>query len=73
MSEEKKEKVIEIKFDSSKEKIFIITNRYLTTVEMERYLKLLSTMNKNNIFILPGDLIESITIIKNIKEEPKKV
>ncbi|KKM04210.1 hypothetical protein LCGC14_1766490 [marine sediment metagenome] len=63
------EKVIEIKFDSSKEKIFIITKRYLTTQEMERYLELLSIMNKKNIFILPADLIESIKVIRDIKEE----
>lgn len=68
MSEEKKERVIEVKFDSSKEKIFIITKRYLTTVEMNQYLELLSIMNRKNIFILPADLIESITVIKDVKE-----
>lgn len=72
MSENKKEKVIEVKFDSSKEKIFIITKRYLTTVEMEKYLELLSIMNRINIFILPADLIESITVVKNVREEPKE-
>lgn len=67
MNEEKK-KIIEVKFDSSKEKIFILTKRYLTAAEIKKYLDLLSIMNKNHIFILPGDLIESITIIKDVKE-----
>ena len=72
MSEEKKEKVIEIKFDSSKEKIFILTKRKLTSSELNMFLELLTTMNKLNIFLLPDDFIESITVIKNVKEEPKK-
>jgi len=67
MSEEK-ERFIEVKFDSSKEKIFIPTKRYLTTVETEKYLELLSAMDKNNIFILPADLIEVIKVIKDVKE-----
>jgi len=68
MSEEKKEKVIEIKFDSSKEKIFILFKRYLTTKEMEMYLNLFNAMDKCNIFMLPADLIEEIKVIKDVKE-----
>jgi len=68
MSEKKEEKIMEVKFDSSKEKIFILTKRYLTTVETEKYLELLSAMDKNNIFILPADLIEVIKVIKDVKE-----
>lgn len=68
MSEEKEKKVIEVKFDSSKEKIFILTKRGLTTEELDKYLELLTVMNRKKIFILPADLIEEIKVIKDVKE-----
>ncbi len=67
--EEKEKKVIEVKFDSSKEKIFILTKRYLTTKETNMYLELLNSMNRTKIFILPADLIEEIKVIKDVKED----
>ena len=66
--DKKEEKVIEIKFDSSKEKIFIFFKRYLTSKEVEKYLELFNLMNKNKIFLLPSKDIDSIKIIRDMKE-----
>ena len=71
-SSENKDKVIEVKFDSTKEKIFIFTTRFLTTKETAGYLKLFNSMNEAKIFLLPADLIESVKVIRDIKEEAKE-
>ena len=62
------EKVIEVKFDSSKEKIFIFLKPNTTTRDMEALLNLFNIMNDNKIYLLPTEIVESIKIIKDIKE-----
>ncbi len=64
MSEE--EKVIEVKFDSEKEKVFIFLKSNVTINTYEKLFELLTKQNESKIYLLPSDYIESVTVVKDM-------
>ena len=70
MKKKKKGKnVIEVKFDSSKEKIFIFTKEGMMASDLTMLLKIMNLQQANKIFILPKDIVDSVTIIKDVKKD----
>lgn len=67
MSEEK-EKCIEVKFDSTKEKVFIFLRSNTTMKVYNEMFKLMKLANEHNIYLLPTDIVESVKVIKDVKE-----
>lgn len=70
----KKDKnIVEIKFNSKKEKIFIIMKEGLSISDYEQFLKMCDSFirSENKVWILPGDLIQSIKVIKDKKRMRK--
>ena len=63
----KRKRIIEVSFNSEKEKLIIITKRILSTQEVESMLNLIACMDRNNILILPSELIEEIKIVRKKK------
>ena len=60
--------VIEVKFNSEKEKIFIFLKSGITTEIYDQILELLTIQEESNIYLLPSEFIESVKVIKDIKK-----
>lgn len=65
---DEKERTIEVKFDSSKEKIFIFLKPNTTIPMYDKLLELLGHHEKTKIFLLPGEFIDSVKVIKDVKK-----
>jgi hypothetical protein len=59
-------KIIEIPFNSEKEKLIMITRKYLTTEELTAILDMLEAGKKANIILLPSELVEEVKVVKRV-------
>ena len=61
-------KVIEIKFNSRKEKIFIFLKENTTLKAFDELFKLFNLQHENKIYLLPENFVSSVKVIKDIKD-----
>ena len=62
------EKVIEIKFDKEKEKIFIFLRPNITLAIANEIIEIFKLQDEHKIYLLPSEYIESVKVIKDVKE-----
>lgn len=68
----KNKDVIEVKFNSEKEKIFIFLKENTTLDAYEKLLDLFKLQEKAKIYLLPKNFVDSVKVIKDVKKNRTK-
>lgn len=66
---EENKRCIEVKFNSEKEKIFIFLKPNTTIELYTQLINLFEVANRNKIYLLPTDFVDSVKVVKDVKDK----